>query len=558
MITVGLYGIADTTCGAQPTHVHDHGLAILRAGQVLTAIQLERVTGRKHDNRMPEHIGGLLARHLPANEPVRFVSVNTFLGDSFVSNDGNFRIEPEERLSIEGIVVRARLRWFHDGLHRQAADGYVMCHEFAHLASLLPFVGAFEPGALLAHIDGGASDSASSFWTWDGRRPKLLERSWERLKAVVNNFNANPLVRAMLGFNAADHLAMPGKLMGYAGLGMPTERTIDWLQKEHYFLDRDDDTPSVRVALLDEVNRHFGTRFAVFDPRCRELAEIAASLQAVFERQVVQTLAQWKQATGARVLYLAGGAALNIPTNARLERLFDRVYVPPCTSDAGLALGAAAWLEYVERGELPIHSPFLNAFAVPLHEPPLDAVDEVVRLLLDQAVIGVCNGAAEIGPRALGHRSILARADNPDLRRRVSEELKGREWYRPIAPVLCDEAAQKVLGAAVAQSPLARYMLGAWPVRPGWEAGLAGVLHRDGTVRAQVVSARDPDNRFLYELLIRLWREHGVPALINTSFNVRGQPILHHHEDAIPAACSMGLDAVVIHGSLHRLRSTRR
>lgn len=551
MITVGLYGIADTTNGTQPTYVHDHGLAILRDGRVQTAIQLERATGRKHDNRLPAFIGELLARHVPPDEPVRFVSVNTFVGDSFLSHDGNLRIEPQERVTVEGVLMRARVRWFPDGLRPRPAEAFVMCHEFAHIASLLPFVGSFAPGALLVHIDGGASDSACSFWTLDGRRPRLLERSWDRLKAVVNNFNVNPLVRAILDLQATDHLAIPGKLMGYAGHGVPSARTTAWLEENRFFLDRD--APSDRAGLLDAVNQHFGTRLSSFDPHRRELMEVCASLQALFERQVTTTVAEWQRTTGARILYLAGGAALNIPTNARLERLFDRVHVPPCTSDSGLALGAGAWLEYLDHGELPRHSPFLNAFEVPVSEPSHAAIGEVARLLVAEAVVGVCNGAAEIGPRALGHRSLLARADSQRLRCRVSEEIKGREWYRPIAPVLCAAAASAVLGAAVVASPLAPYMLGAWQVQPEWQAKLAGVLHSDGTVRAQVVSQSDIGNSFLYELLDLLWREYGIPALINTSFNVRGQPIVHRHQDALDAARAMGLDAVVIHGSLHRL-----
>ncbi len=554
MTTIGLYGISDTTHGTRPVYVHDHGLAIMQSGRVRTAIQLERVTGRKHDNRLPELIGELLAQHVAPDEPVRFVSVNTFLGDTFQSHDGNLRIEPQDRVTVADVLTRARVKWFPDGQRRRSAEAFVMCHEFAHIASLLPFVGRFEPGALLAHIDGGASDSACSFWTMDGQRPRLLERSWDRLKDVVNNFNVSPLVRSILGFQAEDHLAIPGKLMGYAGHGEPTARTMSWLEAHGFFLDAADDTPTARARILDEINRHFGTAFESFDPHRRELMEICASLQAVFEHQVTETLAAWQRETGARVLYLSGGAALNIPTNARLEQLFERVHIPPCPSDSGLALGAAAWLESLDHGELPRHGPFLNAFDVPLGVPPCSGtiIEEAARLLLDGGVVGVCNGAAEIGPRALGHRSLLARADHPALTRRISEEIKGREWYRPIAPVLCLEAAREVLGHIVAASPLASYMLGAWRVQPGWEAKLAGVLHSDGSVRAQVVAETDPDNAFLYELLLVLWREHGIPALINTSFNARNRPILHHHEDALEAARVLGLDAVVIHGSLYR------
>jgi carbamoyltransferase len=553
VITVGLYGIADTTHGLRPTYVHDHGLAILRDGQVLTAIELERATGRKHDNRLPEFIGSFLARHVPQEDSVRFVSVNTFLGNSFVSQDGNLRIEPQSALAVEDVLCRARVRWFPDGKQHRAAEGFVMCHEFAHIASILPFVGRFEEGALLVHIDGGASDSACSSWTIEGKRPRLLSRSWDRLKRVVNNFNDNPLVRIILGLDAADHLAMPGKLMGYAGHGVPTERTMSWLDNHDYFLNHCDKTPEGRTLLREEVARHFGISLDHFDPHRGELKEICACLQAAFERDVLATLADWKRSTGARILYLAGGAALNIPTNVRIEQMFGRVFIPPCTSDSGLALGAAAWVEYMEREQFGLHGPFLNAFDVPAESPSLHALDEVADLLVSGAVVGLCNGAAEIGPRALGHRSLIARADSKKLTHRISQQIKGREWYRPLAPVLCEEAASEVLGEAVAGSPLARYMLGAWHVKLSHQSQLDGVLHRDGTVRAQVITQNDRDNEFLHELLWRLWRSHGIPALINTSFNVRGQPILHRHEDALRAAQTMGLDAVVIHGSLYRL-----
>jgi carbamoyltransferase len=113
-------------------------------------------------------------------------------------------------------------------------------------------------------------------------------------------------------------------------------------------------------------------------------------------------------------------------------------------------------------------------------------------------------------------------------------------------------AAREVLGATAAKSPLSRWMLGAWPVEPAWRDHLAGVIHLDGSVRAQVVTD-DGHNRWLYHLLRLLWRRDGVPALINTSFNGPGEPIVQRHADARACATRLGIDGVVIHGSLHRL-----
>jgi len=548
MITVGLYGIADPAPGPRPNFTHDHGIALVRDGRVITVVQLERYTGLKYDNRLPDYICELLSRYLPAGEPVRFASVNSFAGSTFASRDGNLRIEPEEHVEVSDALAPAQVRWRPDGVSRRHADGWVVCHELAHLASLLPFVGRFEPGSLLAHIDGGASESACSFWTTDGERLRLLESSWPRLKTPVNNFNASPLVRAILGLSPADHLAMPGKLMGYAGHGAPDGATTRWLADHGWFSEYE----GREAAILDAVNHHFGTRYGHFDLRLREFKTIAACIQASFEEEVTSAIAEAQRRTGAHTLYLAGGAALNIPTNARLERLFEQVHVPPCTNDSGLALGAAAWVEYLDRHELPIHGPFLNTFDVPTEPPTSADVARAARLLADGKIIGVCTGAAEIGPRALGHRSLLARADSAPLRRRLSEVIKRREWYRPVAPVLCEESARELLGEDVVRSPLSRYMLGAYPVRPGSKAPLSGVLHEDGTVRPQVVRADDEDNHLLHDLLSMLLHDHGVAALVNTSFNGAGRPIVHRRDEAAATARAMKLDALMVDGSLHR------
>ena len=290
-------------------------------------------------------------------------------------------------------------------------------------------------------------------------------------------------------------------------------------------------------------------RLGTLDPRQRPGQDMAATIQRAFERGICDAL-QGRAPAGGR-LYLAGGAALNVPTNAALQRHFGEVWVPPGTNDSGLALGAAAWVEHLDRGPLPIDGPFLHRFDVPTDEPDDAAIEAVAAMLLAGRIVGVCNGAGELGPRALGHRSLLARADDVKLRVRLSETVKRREWYRPLAPVLCDEAARVVLDATAATSPLSRWMLGAWPVEPSWREQLAGVIHLDGSVRAQVVTD-DGHNRWLHRLLRLLWRRDGIPALINTSFNGPGEPIVQRHADARACATRLGIDGVVIHGSLHR------
>ena len=402
MITIGLYGIRDTTHGCAPTYTHDHGLAVMRGGRVVSVMPLERRTRIKHDNQLGRHLPALLSE-LALDDPVRFVSVNSFVGDGLQTDDGNLRIEPTAPVRIDAAPVPTRVRWFPGGLQRRDAAGWALCHEFAHVASLLPFVGRFEPRSLLTHIDGGASDSACSFWWWDGAQARLLEASWDRLKIPVNLFNVNPLVRAMLGFQTHEHLSIPGKLMGYAGHGQASPTLLAWLSEHRFFIDGPEDPQ----AILAIVNARFDRRWDAFDAQDSLCRDIAATIQRYFEDSVCEVLFEWQRKTGAEHLYYAGGAALNIPTNARLEGsgIFRSVHVPPCTNDTGLALGGAAWIEFLEHREVAIHGPFLASLGEISAPPRVDALDEIVESLAAGQVLGLCTGAAEVGPRALGHRS---------------------------------------------------------------------------------------------------------------------------------------------------------
>lgn len=550
MVTLGLYGIRDTTHGTQPSYVHDHSLAVMRDGQVQTVVPLERWTRRKHDNRLSDLLPTLLDELLLGDEPVRFVSVNSFVGDSFQATDGNLRIEPTGPVQIQSQLQPARIRWFPDGIHPRAATAELLCHEFAHVASLLPFVGRFEPNSLLVHIDGGASDSASSFWFWDGTSARLLESSWDQLKIPVTNFNGSPLVRAILGFQSHEHLSIPGKLMGYAGHGEKDTRLLAFLEEHSFFLNG----PEEPAELLKIVNRQFGTSWSRFDPQAQLCRDLCATIQAHFEDAICATVLGWQERTGAQHLYYAGGAALNIPTNARLEAAgaFRTVHVPPCTNDTGLALGAAAWREFQERGELPVHGPFLCRQSAPSADVSLEQLASIADALAVGEVLGVCNGAAEIGPRALGHRSILARPDSVELRHRVSEVIKRREWYRPVAPILTLEVAVRAFGPHMQHSRLACFMLGAYSLLPAWRSHFAGVVHADGSLRPQVVRSDQPEHLFMHSLLTCLWERHGLAGLINTSFNGPGEPIVQTPVDALDCGRRLGLDGVVINGSLHR------
>ncbi|HKL30955.1 MAG TPA: carbamoyltransferase C-terminal domain-containing protein, partial [Tangfeifania sp.] len=176
---------------------------------------------------------------------------------------------------------------------------------------------------------------------------------------------------------------------------------------------------------------------------------------------------------------------------------------------------------------------------------------KVAGMLAAGKVIGVCNGFGEAGPRALGNRSILARADSKSLANKISMEKKGREWYRPLAPVALEKNTRYFTGVDEIH-PLSEFMLIDFSVLSDRQKELAGAVHADGTARVQTIFKKQ-QNPFLFDLLELLDVKYGIKALINTSFNGKGEPIVHAKENALTAARNMKLDGVILNGEVVKI-----
>lgn len=258
--------------------------------------------------------------------------------------------------------------------------------------------------------------------------------------------------------------------------------------------------------------------------------------------------------TGCKNLYYTGGCALNIHTNSAIveSRLFDHVFIPPCPDDSGLALGAAAFGEWKKGHKIQKHPPYLNNWGItgPSFDYSPEDVGHAAEMLVQGKVIGLCNGHGEAGPRALGNRSLLS-LPSKQLAHKVSVEHKQREWYRPVAPVMLDKNTRHFTGNNTIH-PLTRYMLLDVKIPEERQAEIAGTIHANGTARIQTLFSRD-ENPYLYDLLSLLDQKYGVKALVNTSFNSRGEPMVHTGSDALESARNMGIDAVVINGKVQTL-----
>jgi carbamoyltransferase len=537
---IGFYGIQDRNDRGYPVETHDHAICRVEGGCVVQHMALERWTRSKHDNRMALYFEDLLEFVLrPGEEPI-LASVDSFAGRAFISRRGRVRVEASPFEPLSENLIRARAHC----LGREV-EAWVVPHELAHLGSSLPFMGHWEDNTLLVHYDGAASQSCCSAWLWRDDRLSLLHAGWDIFPAV-SEYGTNELAMAMLGHSWQNFLAVPGKLMGLAPYGNPEPEVRRWLDLHEWFV-RLPGGPQTFVETAAAELRWTG-ELTPADPLVRT---IAACFQQRFEQAVFSFVARFAESTRARNLVLSGGGALNLQTNQMLadNLSFANVFAPPCASDDGLALGAASLLHYLQRGPLEIHSPFLNNLGTPTHsEQPLARAISVADAIAAGKIVGTCIGAAEVGPRALGHRSLLVRPTLNDVRR-LSVECKQREPWRPVAPLILAELADRYFEGNPSQSHLARYMLGRHAAKELARVAVPGVVHTDGTARLQVVDEQ-PELRPLRQVLMALFERHQIPCVVNTSFNARGEPIVQTYEQAMEVARRMRIDLLWHDGGL--------
>ena len=305
----------------------------------------------------------------------------------------------------------------------------------------------------------------------------------------------------------------------------------------------------------------------------QRFADCAASVQRVLEDTLVELAQGLHQETGLTDLCLGGGVALNGVANARLlaESGFERIFVPPAPGDAGCAIGAALYCDRIHFGnpdrDLPDH---------PFWGPSVDG-SELTRLaredghsaeelqhetLIDQIaddlavgrIVGWMEGALEFGPRALGHRSILAAPHSNEMRDRLNREIKYREPFRPFAPVVPIEAAARYFDIPPGGIRLARFMSGVFPVRPEWRSRLEAITHVDGSARVQVLERAMAPR--LHALLEAYGRRTGIPVLLNTSFNLAGEPIVGRAVEGYSTFLRSKIDVLVAGGTRVRKRTS--
>ena len=546
--TLAIYGIKDIKNYEYPVFVHDHNLAYFKNGKILKYLQLERDTRKKFDNSMDLTLFKLLKQAKLLNDNYDLVFTDNVVGRAFIDQSGEARFEAPLNQTLQNKLEKGKAWWF--GKEKTA---YVLNHELAHIYSCLPFFGDFKNNSLLIHFDGGASQSNFSAWTYQNKELHKVEYHWD-LKYLSSFFNANALTFALIGAKEFDQHSVPGKLMGFASFGTFRPEIEDWLIENDFF----NNIWGRKSIFFTQAKSDWNIDFKSFDQKNSFIQDVAATFQYIFQRDFIAKLKELKEKTKTEYLYYSGGSALNILTNSEIiqQRIFKDVFIPPCTNDSGLSIGAGAFLEQLKHGKIEIHQPYLNNWGIENYEvKKCNELNEIVELLNQGKVIGLCNGFDEVGPRALGNRSILAKADSAKLAQKVSEVHKKREWYRPVAPVMLEKNAKYFTGLDKIHH-LSKFMLLDFKIDLHKRKEIEGVVHVDGTSRIQTIFNRS-DNPFLYDLLKLLDEKYRIKALINTSFNKKGEPIVHTENDAIHSAEKMQLDGIVINGKFYKLNPKR-
>lgn len=458
------------------------------------------------------------------------------------------------------------------------SNGFLPERIVDHLRSQLLYWLGLDSGTPLICVDHHLAHAASAFYasgfarativTWDcwgdqlsglvargeGSRIEVIEEMpFERFSIGQLNDFVYEFLRT----------SEKGNLMGLAPYGTPRGLLDDLVDVE---------TLSMRVDLLsrrapfpEEILRRAGPPRRTGEPLEQVHKDLAADLQHKIEGFGMKIVQRAVVATGLRDICFAGGCALNATLNGKIGRsgLVDRMMIQPAAGDAGGALGAA-YLAHLALGHTLPRQELTHAYWGPsfTNEEIAEQLDQVklpyeilpdgdiapfiAESLADQKIAGWFQLGGEWGPRALGARSIIADPRQEAVRDRVNRAIKYRDWWRPFAPSMLAEAADDYLEGAF----YAPFMIVTFPVRPRRAPELAGVTHCDGTTRPQMVR-REVNPRY-YEMIEAFGERTGVPLVLNTSFNLKGEPMVNTPRDALRTFFSSGLDLLIMNNVLVR------
>ncbi len=537
---------------------HESAAALIRDGEIVAASAEERFSRKKHDSGFPEasikfclEQAGIKSSDLDYvvfyEKPFRKFERSLMLSLNYFPFSYSFFIDFIKNFLTEKLWVKSVIM---NKLKIGSNKVFFIPHHLSHAAASY-YPSPFTESAFLT-LDGVGEWTTGSFGY--AVRNKLYPKGEMKFPHSVGLLYA--AFTAFLGFEVNDG---EYKVMGMAAYGKPIH--VSRVKK----LYKQAGDGSIRLNLdyftfYKSSKSMYSQKFERLFKKLNKF-DIAASLQKCTEEIVFNMLDYISKQTGQKNLVLGGGVALNSVINGKITRKtpFKNVFIFPASGDDGGAVGAALYLYhhvlgYKKRRKL--NNVFLGK----------DSKESDIKLLMKKhslnmkkmadrelfefistkisggKVIGWFEGKAEFGPRALGHRSILADPRNPKMKDIVNAKIKFREEFRPFAPVILVEQADKYFD--ITSNNLSPFMLGAFEAKLPAKKNSPATVHEDGTSRVQVID-KNYSGRYR-KLLEVFFKKTGVPILLNTSFNVKGEPIVNTPEDAYKTFISSGIDILVL------------
>ncbi len=550
-------------------YFHDSAAVLILDGEVVAAAQEERFTRIKHDFSFPEKSIRFCLKKAGISE--QDLSYVVFYEKPFLKFERIFLNALEYAPLSLKFYTESMKKWFfeHTWIKTHIVSSLRISpnkvlfseHHLSHAASAY-YVSPYEKAAVLT-LDGVGEWTTAAWGIGNGSDIALKEEirfphSLGLLYSVFTYF---------CGYEVNDG---EYKLMGLAPYGKPIyEEKIRKLLKL-----RDDGSFQIDTSYFSypyslggvytkKFEELFGKPNKTPDEIVPYYADIAASIQKVLEDMVIDIAKYVRKKSGCSYLCFAGGVAFNSVANYKvlLKAGFKDVYIQPAAGDAGGALGAAMWAYYTvlknkkrhvmnnvylgdEESEEEIIQTLkkLNARYKKVSDEKL--VDQISSKLAKKKVIGWVQGRFEWGPRSLGNRSILADPRSFEMKGIVNSKIKFREAFRPFAPSLSIEKATKYFDTKKEQSYPFRFMLYVAPVKKDKQKELGAVTHEDGTARPQFVDKKI--HPLYHQLISGFGKKTDTPVLLNTSFNLRGEPIVNTTEEAYATFIKSGIDTLVV------------
>lgn len=560
------------------TYDHDVSACLLRDGEIAYAIAKERITREKHASGFYKDV----IDYCLNAEGITLDDVDLVVRNCYILPVP----EMEDRLLYQDMpgflpeYERADAK-NHPYFHTKSDKVVSISHHLAHAYSAFA-VSPFEDGVVMI-VDGVGSyrsdvnesfpesDAASplareseSYYKFSGSNLECLKKVWmEPDRGFFSDEFYNMPGLGALYSRASTYIFGDwnkcGELMGLAPYGRHGN-VASLMQIKDNTLTVPRWTSELNKPYIMDTGQKWET-----SPLMKHWEDLAWRVQDDTEKVLLARAAWLRETTGAKNLCIAGGVALNCVANGRVAREsgFENVWIQPAAGDDGIAIGCAyyGWIEILKQrrnfvmdhayvGRRYSDDEITQAISKPLVRIQTtqiksdDIARDTAKLLADQKVIGWFQDRSEFGPRALGNRSLIADPRKPEMKDILNSRVKHRQPFRPFAPIVLHERAKEVFEGEE-DSP---FMLIAKNVRPEWRDKIPAIVHVDGTARVQTV--REATNPALYRLLKEFDALTGVPVLINTSFNVKGEPIIETPRDAVICFLTTGIDHLVMHDML--------